>query len=309
MDSQGVKSTRTGRAETAQKGGIVTAKQRKIPDFQFAMRIVLTARRVILKLEHKENRMTAIPYPSYRQPASHPLPDAGRARIALGVAALDQRLGGGLPRAALHEIYAGSDRDAAAASGFTFIIAGLAAASRCMILVRERRRHRSAGDVYAPGLAAFGIDPSQLFLVDAPDSLAALRAGADIARCRAVGAVIIALSGPTPAYDLTASRRLMLAAAETQVTTLLLWHGCTPRTSAAHSRWQVTSAAAAPLDADAPGAAVFDVRLLRLRGGMDGFQARLAWDQSHGVFAATLSGGGAAVAAGGTAGSSWRRAA
>ena len=134
------------------------------------------------------------------------LRDHDAAQISFGAPELDGRLRGGLPQAALHEIYA-SAADAASGAAFALLLARRNDGTKPIFWVREARAGLGTRP-YGHGLAELGIPPDGLFLVDAPDCIAALRAGADIIRCGAVGAVIIEVSGKAPAIDLTASRRL-----------------------------------------------------------------------------------------------------
>ena len=229
-------------------------------------------------------------------------------QVSFGAEALDERLGGGLARAALHEIYAVTS-DATSAMAFALLLACRANRAKPIFWVRETKA-RLGGRPYGHGLAGLGIPPDILFLVEAPDTIAALRAGADITRCGAVGAVIIEPIGKAPALDLTASRRLALAAGQSGVMTLLLRTGVEPMPSAAHSRWQVASAPSTPLPANAPGHPAFDVTLLRHRGGIAGIETRLEWNRDRQSFdQAPLSGGVPAVAIGGAGQTVERRAA
>jgi protein ImuA len=232
------------------------------------------------------------------------------AQVSFGAEALDARLGGGLVRAALHEVYAGANPDAASAAAFALLLAWRAGRGRPIFWVREEASARIDGKPYGHGLAELGIPPNALILVNAPNSIAALRAGADIMRCSAVSAVIIEPIGKAPALDLTASRRLALAAGQTGVMTLVLRTGAEPVPSAAHTRWQVASAPSTPLPANAPGHPIFDVTLLRHRGGIAGIEARLEWNRDRQSFdQAPLPGGVPAVAFGGTGQAVERRAA
>jgi protein ImuA len=228
-----------------------------------------------------------------------------RPQVALGAQALDGRLGGGLAGAALHEVY-GDD----SAAAFALLLAWRGSEAKPIFWVRERARARFGARLFGHGLSELGIAPDVLFLVDAPDTIAALRAGADIARCSAVGAVIIEPIGKAPALDLTASRRLALAAGQSGVMTLLLRTGADPMPSAAHTRWRVTSAPSTPFPANAPGFPTFDISLLRHRGGIAGIEARLEWNRDRQSFdQAPLSSGVSAAAFGGTGQAVERRAA
>lgn len=219
------------------------------------------------------------------------------ARVGLGVPDVDARLGGGIARAALHELFAASAEDASAAAGFALLLAVRAGFEAGPLLwVREDRGERLGGRLHAPGLAELGVDPDRVLTVHAPDTLAVLRAGNDIVKCPGVGAVVIEPAGRATALDLTASRRLALSAARAGVFTLVLRSDASPMPSAAATRWQIASAPSTALEADAPGAPAFDIALLRHRGGLPGFAARLEWNRDDRCFRTPLSGGAPAAA-------------
>lgn len=202
--------------------------------------------------------------------------------VATGAAACDARLGGGLARAALHEVYGGPD-DGGAAAAFALLVALRAGGGKPLLWVGEDRGERRDGRLYPPGLGEIGVDPDRIVLTIAPDTIALLRAAADIVRCPAVGALVLAPQSAAR-LDLTASRRLAFAAAASGVTTLIVRTG-EPVPSAAQTRWRVTSAPSRRLAANAPGSPVFDVSLLRHRGGIAGFDARMEWDRDRRAFA------------------------
>ncbi len=230
--------------------------------------------------------------------------------IPLGVKAIDQRLQGGLARAALHEFYAAEADDGTAAAGFALLLGVRCADRNTVIWVRESRCEERDGRLYAPGVAELGADIDRLIIVTARDALAVLRAGADIACCGAVGALVLEPSGKAAAFDHNASRRLALASARTGVTTLIVRSGAEPMPSAAQTRWLVGAAPSRALAANAPGPPAFDISLLRHRGGIAGFDARVEWDRDLGSFRdSPLSGGIPAVAAGRARAEDQRRAA
>lgn len=232
--------------------------------------------------------------------------------FALGTERVDQRLGGGLARAALHEVFAGV-ADTGVAATFALILALRGGdASKPILWISEDRVARYSGAPYGPGLVALGADPDRFIFVHTPDELSTLRAGADSVKCGAISAVVIAPFGKARALDLTATRRLALAAGASGVLTLLLRLGVEPSPSAAQTRWQVRAAPSVALLGNAPGAPAFDVTLLRHRAGIAGFNARLEWDRdqqscveqevkeetlSSGVPAAAVFGSGQAKAA------------
>jgi protein ImuA len=218
-------------------------------------------------------------------------------RIPLGIDHVDRRLGGGLLRGALHEFYAGNADDASAAAAFTLMMAIRSCdRGKPVIWVRETRCSRQSGNLYATGLVELGFDPDDLVLVDAHDTRTVLRAGADSVKCGQVGAVVIEPLGKAALLDLTASRRLAMAAAASGVLTLVLRVDAEPVPSAAQTRWQVKAAPSSPLAANAPGHPAFDIALLRHRGGISGFETRLEWNRDTKSFA-PLSGSIPAAAA------------
>jgi protein ImuA len=211
--------------------------------------------------------------------------------VTFGVDALDARLGGGLARGALHEFYAAAVEDSSAAAAFAVALALRDTLSgRPVVWVRESQCASRAGHLYAAGLVELGFDPDDLVLIDAPDTRAVLRAAADIVKCGEVGAVVVEPWGKAPLLDLTASRRLSMAAAVSGVLTLMLRVDAQPVPSAAQTRWQVAAAPSSLLAANAPGNPAFDIALLRHRGGISGFETRLEWNRDTKCFA-PVSGG------------------
>ena len=223
---------------------------------------------------------------------------AGAAGLfGFGDGVVDARLGGGLAVAALHELYESAEGDAAATLGLALLLARRNRRPGPIVWLGEDRARRD-GRLYGLGLSELGVDPDRLLVVDAPDGLGMLRAAAEAVACHGVAAVIIAATGKAGRLDLTATRRLALAAARTGVTTLLLRSG-QPQPSAAASRWAVAAgpstvlAAEAPfedLGAPAPGLPVFGLTLLRHRGGIAGFSCQLEWDRDRNAFGAARPG-------------------
>lgn len=209
-------------------------------------------------------------------------------QISFGAAAVDVRLGGGLAVAGIHEFYASSAADAPALAAIGLLLALRNGRSGPIVWVEEDRA-RAEGRLYGLGLVDLGIDPARLLLVEAPDTLGVLRAGADAVACDAVAAVILAPHGKAAALDLTATRRLALAATRSGVTVLALRQG-EPTPSAALSRWQVAAAPSSRLPGGASGLPVFRLDLLRHRGGITGFSCLLEWDRDHQAFAEAHSG-------------------
>jgi protein ImuA len=211
----------------------------------------------------------------FSQPSSAPAPAAPRMADAVLAA-----LGPGQ----LHEVYAAA-ADWAGALAFAL---GAAAAEGPMVLVRGGWRRGWPLDLCAAGLAELGVDPARLLIIAAPDATALLRAGHEAARCPGLALLVLESWGSLPAYDLTASRRLVLAAEVSRVPVIMLRLEAQPRASAAHSRWSVRAGPSAappgPLSIAPPGPATLAVDLLRRRGGPAQLSWNLAWDEDDGSF-------------------------
>ncbi|RJF87373.1 hypothetical protein D3874_10360 [Oleomonas cavernae] len=102
------------------------------------------------------------------------------------------------------------------------------------------------GFPYAPGLEAVALD--RLTLVPAKTPAEALWAAEEALKCPAVAAVILELPDQGKAADLTATRRLSLAAREGAGLACLIRHCLTPLPSAAATRWTITPAPSQPDD-------------------------------------------------------------
>ena len=121
-------------------------------------------------------------------------------------------------------------------------------------------------DLHAAGLAAYGLTPDRLIAVRATRDADALWAMEEALRCKRLSAVL----GEVGALDLTASRRLQLAAESSGVTGVLLQTG--PRRSAASAavtRWRIAPAPSEPLEPGV-GDPRWSVALERCRGGRPG---------------------------------------
>ena len=222
-----------------------------------------------------------------------------QAVLPLRAPALDAALpGGGLARAAVHELLPErTEWDDGPVAGFALAILGRLQAAA----PREDEREGAGevlwiakrGDLYAPGIAAFGVDPDRLLTARAGDDAGVLWAMEEGLRCPALAAVV----GEVGQLDRTAARRLQLAAEAGGVTGLtLLRRRVAPRgrrdPSAAATRWQVgalpsrtiADGADGPATAAAPGRARWRLELLRCRGGLPA-AFEVEWDDATGDFA------------------------
>lgn len=224
-----------------------------------------------------------IPYPDPHAPKPTAVP-----RCAMGLAAIDAVLGGGLARGRLHEIYAADAEDAASAAGFAALLAATFAPqgdpAKPVVWLHERRSLQACGALQAEGLSELGATPHAYLFVQAEGRKALLQACLDAARCKGLGAVVMQGQGRIPELDLTASRKLLLAAQGSGVTLLLLHIGAEPVPSAAETRWSAASAPSRALAAQAPGAPAFDIELLRQRSGPSGMRWRVEWDRERSMF-------------------------
>jgi len=212
---------------------------------------------------------------------------APEAVVPLGAEAIDRALPwGGLPRAGLHEIVAGTgergDRERGdgargapienegagergggdaigAATGFAAALAGRLAGARGPVLWCLGR-----GDLHGPGLGAFGLTPARLIVARAraaSDVLWAMEAGLRAGR---LGAVL----GEVAGLDAVAGRRLALAARE-RATPCLLLRPAEAAAGVAVTRWRVAAAPSARADGLAGlGRPRWRLALVRCRGGV-----------------------------------------
>ncbi|MCA0402094.1 MAG: hypothetical protein LCH38_14925 [Proteobacteria bacterium] len=159
------------------------------------------------------------------------------------------------------------------------LMLGASRGNKAKLWIRHEALASETGTPYPAGLVELGFDPTLLLFVRALDVPSALQAGLEGARCKALGAVIIDIRGEARAYDLTASRRLALAAKTSGVPVFLLRSGATVKASAAETRWLARSAPSRALAAKAPGQPAFHLTLLRARNGQEGAQHHLEWNR------------------------------
>jgi protein ImuA len=206
----------------------------------------------------------------------------GSERFSTGHEDFDAAFDGGLARGRVHELFALEADDAASAAGFAAMLAFRAGREGAPVLwLRTDEAERRSGRLYGPGLAELGGDPGTLVIGQAPDPVALLRGAADAARCAGLPALIVECWGKCVGLDLTASRRLALAAERSGTTVILLRADAEPVPSAAETRWSVRAAGSNGLEADAPGPPLFEIELLRRRAGPAGSRWRMEWDRDR----------------------------
>jgi protein ImuA len=197
--------------------------------------------------------------------------------IAFGIPGIDEHLpAGGLARGALHELVAHSPNDTGAVTDFcvTVLVRLLktqAPGREQPILWCLQNQAMDAGDLYPPGLSRLGLDPARVLAVRAKRDTDVLWVMEEALRCPALGAVV----GEVRTADLTASRRLQLAAEASGITALLLRPASDVLgPSAATTRWRLAASPSIPrgwaAELGEPGAVCWQATLFRCRGGAPG---------------------------------------
>ena len=204
--------------------------------------------------------------------------------LSLGVSEIDEHLPwGGLAAGAVHELLDGDAPTSnstgkiggalnGAVTAFAAALAGKAQHARARPVVWIAPRITARESLYAPGLAGFGLDPSDLIAVRVPPSsqegftATALWAMEEALRAPTVGLVCAEIED----MSLTASRRLQLAAETGGGMGLLLRRdmGNALPPTACVSRWRIAALPGGPAEySNLPGATRWQAELLRARGG------------------------------------------
>ncbi len=213
--------------------------------------------------------------------ATETLPEEAGSR-ALGVREIDTALGGGLACAALHDLSA-APMHLGAAAGFALSLAALASEKAKQTLwIATDFGMLETGALYGPGLDHIGLDTARLLVARVARPVDALFAMEEALKCRALATVIAEINGEA---DLTATRRLSLAAREGGALGLLLRPKPSRSPSAARTRWEISGAPSVPDEFGGLGRTAFTLSLVRNRRGPCGTWT-LSWDHHERVFAA-----------------------
>lgn len=177
-------------------------------------------------------------------------------KLTFGLSALDSCLEDGLAINALHEVRAKYAKDIGAATGFVFSLLHQLfshkhnhqkhISNRHIIWVVDPASKQECGTLYPRGLAQYGIDADQITFIRARDLHSAMWAVDEAANCQGLAAVIFQVKGNPTRFDMTATRRLMLRAQESNVFTCILRQSGEEEASAAATRWCIEHAPTLP---------------------------------------------------------------
>ena len=224
--------------------------------------------------------------------------DGGISRqfMPLAVESLDSALSGGLALGRVHML-GGLMQAHGAVSGFATallmrLVAHLSATGKPVgpIIWCPASNRGGAGMLYGHGLAALGLDPARLLIVDTPHPARRMAALDDIARTDGLAAVVAEYDGMQKSSDywMRLMRRVQLAAESSRVTVFLLgaplaangcetvWHIAPSHVT--HNR-SYTSFKSASQSWDPR----WQVTVKRARGGYP-FQGHIGWDAWSGRF-------------------------
>jgi protein ImuA len=219
---------------------------------------------------------------------------AGEERLVGLVAPIDAALGGGLACGALHEFAPTAPIHLASTSGFAMALAARASGERRQVLwIATDYAACEGGGPYGPGLDLFGMTSARLLVLRVGKPVDVLWAMEEALRCRALACIIAELTSDGVVADLTATRRLALAAREGMSAQnsgfgLLVRHKTTTMPSAAATRWEIAAAPSQPDAYGGLGRARFDLSLRKNRRGPSG-RWIIEWDHHERIFQQAVS--------------------
>ncbi|MFC4347619.1 ImuA family protein [Kordiimonas lipolytica] len=173
----------------------------------------------------------------------------------------------------VHELWAETIVDYTAA--MACLLMAVRDSDKPILWVTSRAVALDHGLPYGPGLKQYDIAPERIILVQAHKAIDALWAVEEGLKTDAFATVV----GECDPVDLTASRRLTLAAQTHGSRCLLLIRSPEAPSSGAHSRFRIAPAASlnALFDAKAPGDARGTINLVKHRGGERPFSITMEW--------------------------------
>lgn len=219
----------------------------------------------------------------------------GTARLPLGVESLDSALAGGLVPGRVH-LLSGRPGHDGALTGFTVALLRRALAhlddsqadDAAPVVWCPAAAAGASGMLYAAGLAALGIDPGRLLIVDSPSPGQRLAALEDILRTSGLAAVVMEYDGVSQSGDywMRLARRAQLAAEASGVTGFLT--GWPVAASGFETQWRIAPAATRVATDPSPSwsspwSPCWQVELLQARGGRP-HATRLCWQSPDNRF-------------------------
>ena len=214
-------------------------------------------------------------------------------RLSLGVASLDSALAGGLALGRVHMLCGRPGHDGALTGFAAALVRRLAVRCDGPVVWCPAAAMGGSGMLYAAGLAALGIDPGRLLIVDAPGPTRRLAAVEDILRTEGLAAVVVEYDGLNQSSDywMRLARRAQLAAEASGTTGLLL--GWPVVASGFESQWHISPGRQQQAVARSPAAPwhpVWDIHITHARGGRP-CHTGVLWDSFADRFqACTLAG-------------------
>jgi protein ImuA len=203
-------------------------------------------------------------------------PVNGGGFISLG--SPDAVLKGGLSFSELHELTPAGPTHHGAVLGFALALAALSPPQEgAIVFVQQDFAALEGAALYGLGGAPFGIDPEPFVLVRTATPKDALWAMEEALKTRGIAAVIGELAERGETADLTATRRLSLAAQKGGSLALLLRQYPWGEPSAAATRWQIAGHSGATDEFGGLGATAFSLALTKNRRGPCGTWV-LQWD-------------------------------
>ncbi|AUX78144.1 MULTISPECIES: ImuA family protein [Sinorhizobium] len=171
--------------------------------------------------------------------------------LPLGIGPLDGLLKGGLPLEGMMEIRNAETRDAGAAAGFVAALAVLYQQERRekghlapVLWISQALACREAGQLYAPGLKSYGLDPERFLFVAARTVKDALWVAETALSVPVFAAVVLEIRGNPACLTLSESRRLNVRARAGHVPLLLFRQAGKEEASSAFFRFQIKPAPA-----------------------------------------------------------------
>ncbi len=209
--------------------------------------------------------------------------ETGARVLPLGAEVIDAALGGGLALGCLHEFAPAAPLHLGAAAGFAFTLAARAGMPKPTLWIQPDFAGHEAGMLYGPGLTALGLPMQRLLFLRVARPVDVLWAMEESLKSRVLSAVIAELTDNGAAADLTATRRLALAARDGGGLGLLLRHRLSPEPSAAATRWAIAAAPSIPDSFGGLGRTAFTLSLVKNRRGPLG-RWTMEWDHHERSF-------------------------